>query len=446
MRQGVAIFAAAILVAASLPFIRDHDDAILELLGKAKVAVAGAGDDSDDKKIDPPALTDIDLANIDDRREVVTAPAHGKRNADLTLDSLYQRAAATLLRKGQMHEGSIVMTEVKTGRVLVWASFNNGRARDLAVEPNAPSASVFKIITSAALIEAGVPLNEKFCYPGGGERRISRRMLEANEKRDKYCASLGLALGRSLNIIFARQAHEHLDQDKLRGVAMRMGYGLDIPFDVPVKRSEANFPEDDLEFAQTAAGFWNNTLTPFQGANIALTIANGGEMIRQFIVERVVDGDGEPIYRRPQKRQVFKRVLDKRTAWAVARMMEQTVRNGTSFRTFHDRAGRPFLPDIRVAGKTGTLAKKNPETLYTWWVGFAPARNPEVALSVLVSNRGAWHVKGTHVAADMLRVYFADKKRPGVRFPPAFKGRRKKSKKSKKAKPPTPQTSAATAP
>ena len=99
-----------------------------------------------------------------------------------------------------------------------------------------------------------------------------------------------------------------------------------------------------------------------------------------------------------------------------------------------------------MAGKTGTLAKKNPETLYTWWVGFAPARNPEVALSVLVSNRGAWHVKGTHVAADMLRVYFADKKRPGVRFPPAFKGRRKKSKKSKKAKPPTPQTSAATAP
>jgi cell division protein FtsI/penicillin-binding protein 2 len=238
-----------------------------------------------------------------------------------------------------------------------------------------------------------------------------------------------MAMGRSLNAVFGRLAHRHLDPDKLEGVARRLGWGLDIPFDVPVEQSGIELPrEDDLEFARSAAGFWHTTMSPFQGANLAQTIANGGVMLRSSVVERVLDEDGEVIYTRPTERQELKRVLDERTAWAVARMMEQTVRNGSSFKTFHDRAGRPFLPDIPVAGKTGTLAKtdKTGETLFTWWVGFAPARDPEVAISVVVSNRGAWRIKGTHVASDMLRIYFADRQKEGVRYPPDFRGVKRK--------------------
>ena len=426
MRQWIALFAAAGIVAATLPFVRQHDGQIVEMLSKVKIAVTGDDSGANKKKLDPPALTGVDLANLDDRRETVTAPAHGKRNADLTVDAIYQRAAVSMLRQGSVYEGSVVMTDIRTGRVLVWANHNQGRARDLAREANAPAASIFKVVTGAALIEAGVPLGEKFCYSGGGERRIVERDLESNPDRDKYCASLGMALGRSLNIIFARLAKERLNRDNLHGAARRLGFGFSVPFDIPVEVSTVQLPEDGLGFARTAAGFWNTTLSPFQGVNLAQTIANGGEMIRSHVVERVVDEDGETVYSRPKQRQVFKRVLDERTAWAVARMMEQTVRNGTSFKSFHDRAGRPFLPDIRVAGKTGTLARKKPNTLYTWWVGFAPARKPEIALSVLVANRGKWRVKGTHVASDMLRLYFADRGAKGVRYPLSFKGRRRR--------------------
>ncbi len=429
MRQGVAIFAAAALVAATLPFLRDQDEKILGLLKEAKIAVGG-GDKTKagDNGVDPPPLTDISIAHMDDRRDVVTAPAHGTRTAELTLDPVYQRAAESILRRGNVHEGAIVMTDVRTGKVLVWASFNRGRPRDLAVEATWPSASIFKMVTGAALVEAGVPLNQKFCYPDGGEHGITERMLEPDEKRDKYCDTLGIAMGRSLNVIFARLAKEHLDQDKLANVAGRLGYGLDIPFDIPVEPSKMEFPEDQVEFSRAAAGFWHTYLSPFQGANLAQTIANGGEMIRSHIVDRVVDGEGNELYKAPGTRQVFKRVLDEKTAWAVARMMEQTVRNGTSFKTFHDRAGRPFLPDISVAGKTGTLAKKDPETLITWWVGFAPADKPEVALSVLVLNRGPWRIKGTHAASDLLRIYFADQGRKGVHYPPGFSGEKRRQK------------------
>jgi cell division protein FtsI/penicillin-binding protein 2 len=426
MRQWIAIFAAAGLVAASLPFIRQHDGEIAKILSKAKIAVTGGDAGSAKQTLDPPALEGVDLANLDDRRETVTAPAHGQRNADLTVDAVYQRAAVSMMRQARVFEGSVVMSNVRTGRILVWANENQGRARDLAREAQAPAASVFKVVTGAALVEAGVPLGEKFCYSGGGERSITERDLEPNPERDKYCASLGMAMGRSLNIIFARQANLRLNRHTLYGTAKRLGFGFSVPFDIPIEISKVQLPEDALGFARTAAGFWNTTLSPFQGMNLAQTIANGGEMIRSFVVERVVDGDGETIYQRPTQRQVFKRVLDERTAWAVARMMEQTVRNGTSFKSFHDRAGRPFLPDIRVAGKTGTLTRKKPNTLYTWWVGFAPARKPEIALSVLVANRGKWRIKGTHLASDMLRVYFADRGAKGVSYPLSFKGRRRR--------------------
>ena len=421
MRRGRALFAAAAIVAATLPFLRDQDDTLHSLLSRAQLAVSSPAKKTAPKHkvVDPPALTGIELQYLDDRRDIITAPAYGKRNAELTVDPIYQRAATTFLRHGQVYDGSVVMTDIRTGRVLVWASFNHGRPRDLPSQATAPSASVFKIVTASALFEQGVSLSEKFCYRGG-RSGITERELEPNEKRDKWCVTLGRALGRSINTVFARLASQNLDQQKLASAAHRLGWDMDIPFDVPIQKSKLEIPDERLEFARTAAGFWNTTLSPFQAANLAQTIANNGEMIRSYLVERVVDENGEEIYRRPHQRQVFKRVLNERTAWAVARMMEQTVADGSSFKTFHDRAGRPFLPNIRVAAKTGTLQTKKTGTLHTWWVGFAPADKPEVALSVLINNRGPWRVKGAHVASNMLRVYFADKKRKGVRYPPGF--------------------------
>lgn len=287
---------------------------------------------------------------------------------------------------------------------------------DVASEATAPAASIFKVVTGTALVEAGLSPFTKQCY-SGGEHSIKPQDMVDDKKRDKYCATLSQAMGRSLNTVFARLAAKNLDREKLGGVAEKLGWGQDIPFDAPIARSTVSFPEEDIGFARTAAGFWNTTLSPFQGANLAQTVANGGEMVRMHVVASVKDAEGE-IYRGPSARQVVRRAMDPSTAEAITTMMESTVDNGTSYRSFHDRSGRPYLPDIRVAGKTGTLTKPTSEgPFYTWWVGFAPSRNPEVAVSVMVANRAKWRVKATHVACDMLRVYFADKGAPGVRDP-----------------------------
>lgn len=407
MRQWIAIGAAIGLVAVSLPFLREHDTQLADMLAKGKLMAQGGP--TQPRVVTPPPLTDIDLTRIDDRGVVATAPAHGNRKAELTLVPKYQRAAIGFLRAGHVPEGAIVMTDVKTGKVLVWASYvEDGAIHDVASEATAPSASVFKVVTGAALMEAGLTPNTKQCY-SGGEHSIRAADLVEDRRRDKWCATIAQAMGRSLNTVFARLAAKNLDRDKLGGMATKLGWSQDIPFDVKIAQSTLAFPDDELGFARTAAGFWNSTLSPFQGANLATTIANGGEMVRLSIVAGVKDEEGD-IYRGPTSRQVLKRVLDEATASSVTTMMEETVESGTSYRSFHDRSGRAFLPDIRVAGKTGTLTKPAPDgPFYTWFVGFAPSRKPEVAISVMVANRLKWRVKATNVAADMLRTYFNDK-------------------------------------
>jgi peptidoglycan glycosyltransferase len=414
MRQWIAIGAAVGLVAVSLPYLRSHDAQIADMLARGKPS---AGVAVVTRQVAPPPLTDLDLSKIDDRGGVATAPAHGERRVELTLSTKYQRAATSFLRAGHVPEGAVVMTDVKTGKVLVWASVvEDGPTRDIAAEAEAPSASVFKLITGTTLVENGVGIGTRQCY-SGGERKLRAVDLVDDKRRDKWCATMTQAMGRSLNAVFARLAAKNLDRDKIAGVAGRYGYNQDLPFDVKIAPSTLAFPGDDLGFARTAAGFWNSTLSPFEAVNIATTIANGGEMVRLYAVQSVRDEGGE-IYHGPSVRQVIRRVTDEGIARQVTTMMENTVESGTSYRSFHDRNGKPYLPDIQVAGKTGTLTKPAPDgPFYTWFVGFAPSRKPEVAISVMVANHLKWRVKATNVACDMLRVYFADKGAPGVKDP-----------------------------
>lgn len=363
-------------------------------------------------------LADLDLTRIRIGEDGVTAPAARGRIAHLTLDPDLQRTALRLLERYRIPEAAIVLMEVETGRVLVWASrVESGPARDLCVEATAPAASVFKVITGSALVEeAGLGPNSKKCYAGGGHSGISAADLVENPKRDKWCASLSEAMGKSLNTIFARLAIEHLSPKSLTDAAKSYGFDEVIPFDVPVAKSKVNIPEDKLGFGRTAAGFWNTTLSPLAGASIMSTIANGGEMVRPYIVESVTE-KGTTIYEAKGRRQVLRKVIRPETARALTTMLEATVTSGTSRVAFRDPKGRPFLPNIRVAGKTGTLLENKTDRLYTWFVGFAPSRKPEVAVSVLAVNRSIWRAKANVVARDVLRAYFAKKGAPGVTKP-----------------------------
>jgi peptidoglycan glycosyltransferase len=349
------------------------------------------------------ALGGLDLKSIAIDDEGAVASVGAGRVARLTLDSKLQSAAVALLNKHKLPQASIVAMDPATGRVLAYAS-KGGDGRDLAIEATAPSASVFKIVTGAALVQvAGVPIDTKLCY-SGGEQKITANDLKDDPKHDAYCATLAQAMGRSINTIFAKLASRKLNGADLSAIAGQLGYGQPLPFDVPVQTSSIELPTETLAFARTAAGFWNTTLSPLHGAVLASTIANGGVMMRPFIVDSILDGT-KVVYKAPAPTPLRK-AIEPASATAVGTMMLETVSQGTSFKAFHDKTGKAFLPGIEVAGKTGTLNNPNPVKLYTWFVGYAPAKAPKIAVSVLVANDPVWKVKANTVARELLQAYF----------------------------------------
>jgi cell division protein FtsI/penicillin-binding protein 2 len=312
------------------------------------------------------------------------------------------------------------MLDPETGEALAYASHvERGKPRDLCVEATAPAASVFKIVTATALVEAaGLSPDARQCYSGGEQRILSTDLVD-DPLRDRWCVTMASAMGRSLNTVFARLAEKYLTPAVLEETARSLGFGEPLPFDVPVALSEIRVPSDGLSFARTAAGFWNTTLSPLHAAWVSAALARGGESVRPYIVREVRSAESPPIRSAPVKGS--RRIVTPATAEALTTMLERTVSEGTSFRAFHDPRGAPFLPSITVAGKTGTLSDDRAHRFYTWFTGFAPSRPVDglrpVAIAVLVVNNPAWRVKANVVAREMLQAYFASQKALGVSFP-----------------------------
>ncbi len=366
------------------------------------------------------ALAGLDLSRTSSDSTGLLAPT-GAGVARLTLDAELQHVALGLMAAHHLPEAAVVLMDVATGRLFVYASHvEKGPPRDLCAEASAPSASVFKIVTAAALLEdAHLEPDTRQCY-SGGESRISSIDLVADPQRDRWCTTLAGALGRSINTVFARLASEHLAPLELDAMARRFGYGQSVSFDVPVQTSALHMPTEPLEFARTAAGFWNTTLSPIGAAEISAIVARGGESVRPGLVEKVVSSSGAVLWSAPEE-PLSHRALARETADQLGAMMQHTVREGTSWRAFHDPHGTAFLPGIEVAGKTGTLTDGETHRYYTWFTGFAPMRSlpslRQVAVAVLVVNGPAWQVKANVLARDVLRAYFVSHGAEGVTRP-----------------------------
>ena len=101
------------------------------------------------------------------------------------------------------------------------------------------------------------------------------------------------------------------------------------------------------------------------------------------------------------------------TARQLRYMMGKTVKQGTARKSFSLWPKK--LAHIRIAGKTGTLSRRSPHRAYTWFVGFAPADNPEVAIAVMVTNGPKWWQRAVDISRDMLASYFGRKSKRAKR-------------------------------
>jgi peptidoglycan glycosyltransferase len=323
----------------------------------------------------------------------------GDGRAVLTLDPGLQARLERSLETYRVPWGATVLLEPGTGRVLAMAEHSRAEPgrNGLALAALAPAASIFKIVTAAALLEQGVGADGAVCYHGG-KRRLEPRLLRDDPRRDRRCASLSSAFGHSTNVVFAKLADRDLDPDTLRATAERFLFNAPIAFARPVEVSTAEIPTDPFRAANTAAGFGSVKLTPLHAALLAAIVANGGVFVPPVLVE---DVRGAALPAAP----AGWRVVDEEVAARLGEMMQETVSAGTARRAFR-RVAAP-LRGVRVAGKTGSLADASPYRDYSWFVGYAPADKPEVAVATVVVNDRLWHARAPTVAKEALEAYFA---------------------------------------
>lgn len=351
-----------------------------------------------------PAGARTDVASLPAVAPAAEAPKPPKPRGPSTLDASLTRTAEKLLRGAKPVEGAIVALEPKTGRVLVFEAIGTGAtSQEVLTQARLPAASLFKVVTTTALFETTpVTPQDQVCI-NGGMHGIERRHLEPARGPGAECGRFAWALGNSKNAVFAQLATRLLTRDDLLKTAERIGFNQKLPLDgeEQAELGKLTVPYNDLEFARAAAGFQGSSLSPLGAAYLMTLIARGGSPIGLKLHEAPPEAsDSAPT---AQASPLF----SARTAQRITRMLEVTVETGTSRGAFTAADGKRYLPGIRVAGKTGTLRPEQSEdTMTSWFVGFAPSRNPEIVVSVMLVNGHTYRRKANELARDLLRTYF----------------------------------------
>jgi peptidoglycan glycosyltransferase len=247
-----------------------------------------------------------------------------------------------------------------------------------------PPGSTFKLIDTAAALEHGYTPSSRLPNPSALD--LPQTTHQFHNFADSTCPggstiTLALALTVSCDVTFAELGLK-LGANVLYDEARKFGFDTHVPFDVPF--AEGSFPNPSYfptrlpQLAFSAVGQADVAANPLQMALVASAIANHGVEMRPQLVREVRAPGGSVI--RSFRPQVFGQPISPQTAATMTSMMESVVQSGT---------GTPAqIPGVAVAAKTGTGQNQTTGLPYCWFVAFAPAQNPKIAVAVLLLNGG----------------------------------------------------------
>lgn len=343
-------------------------------------------------------------------------------SVELTLQAAVQQAAYDALGD---QRGAVVALDPETGAILAMASTPsydpavlashstssvNEAYASLLADPNDPlinrsiaetypPGSTFKLVVTAAALEAGYTPETSVLAPD--ELALPNSSATIKNYESESCTSDGTdrttlaeALRISCNTAFA-QIGMLLQWGVIERKAEAFGFGTS--FEIPLLTAASQLPEDPdaAQTAQSSIGQFDVRATPLQMAMVAAAIANDGELMYPYLVDQVrtssfsVVEEAEP--------RVFSSPMTTADANTLTDMMVAVVDSGTG------RNAR--IDGVAVAGKTGTAETGLDTPAHSWFVAFAPADDPQVAVAVLVENGGDVGSGGTggRVAAPIAK-------------------------------------------
>ncbi len=349
--------------------------------------------------------------------DLITGREPSGGSVELTINPVVQRVAYdSLTRRG--YTGAVVAIKPSTGEILAMASTpsydpNRLSAHDgtqqeaawneatsakrgtpltnRAVAATYPPGSTFKLVVTAAALESGratpdTPLTAAAAVQLQGTTTLLRNFA------DQPCgggttATLTQALVRSCNTAFAQLAAT-VGENTLRKQAQLFGVGQqDLTIPIPVAPSTVGAIPDVAALEQSGIGQRDVALTPLQNAMIVATIANGGARMKPQLVRNILAPDLSVLDRFAP--ELVETAMSRATASQIRAMM---VAAENSYRN----EGK--INGVSIAAKTGTAEhgadpKNTPP--HGWYVAFAPADNPQVAIAVVVEDGGDRNLEAT---------------------------------------------------
>jgi len=311
--------------------------------------------------------------------------------------------------------GAAVVMNPKTGKVYALASqptydpnlvenhFNLIKAPGAPCHPAAPllnrttaglftPGSTFKVVTATAALNAHKFTPESTFYDPGYcveyGKQVSNAASPDGPVESFGHPTLAQGLQHSINSVFCNVG-KAIGAGLILDYMKKFGFYKDPPLETPANERAPSglyhggrlffppHPSTQVDPGRLAFGQETLAVTPLQMAMVASTVANRGVAMNPQVLDRVVDSGGKTIVRVHPKE--LRRVMSRQTADEITSMMVDAVRDGTG--------GAAAIPGISVAGKTGTAETGNSGINTTWFICFAPAENPKVAVAVTLENQ-----------------------------------------------------------
>lgn len=334
--------------------------------------------------------------------DIITGKGQQGGNVELTLNPAMQQTAYDQLTK-RGFSGSVVALEPSTGKILTMAnapSFDpnalaSHHTRDAmqqwqnlqgapqnpmlnrAVSQIYPPGSSFKLITDAAALQNG--FNPKSKVTDAPQIKLPGSSATLPNYGNETCQGNTLtdALAHSCNTAFAEVAGK-VGADKLRQTASAFGFGQDLGVPMPLAKSTTGPMPDPGSLYQSGIGQRDVRVTPMQNAMVASAIANDGKLMKPQMVQRTETANKSTVDEfQPQE-------LNQSVPPDVAHEIRDMMLQSEKFTTSEGK-----IQGVPIASKTGTAQHGDAEDHpHGWYVAFAPAEHPQIAVAVIIENGG----------------------------------------------------------
>lgn len=328
-------------------------------------------------------------------------------NVVLTLDAKLQEAAYRALGE---HRGAVVVMSPRTGAILAmvskpsfnpnileqkWESIStadNSPLLNRAVQGLYPPGSIIKVMMADAALSEKITDMNKTIRCEGILQVPPDYVLEESGHKAHGNLNLEEALTVSCNVTFGTLALE-LGGKRMAKTFDR--YGFKRPIGPDLQEVQSHLPDFNSlgngDLAQTGIGQGSLLVTPLRMAMLVSTFANKGIIMKPYIVDKITDSDGNSI--KEFMPEEWLTPTTSQLASAINKMMVTVVNEGTG--------SGARLSGVKVAGKTGTAENPHGDS-HAWFIGFAPADNPEVVIAVIVENAGAGGSIAAPIAGQIL--------------------------------------------